>query len=29
MSEVVNRPIAGVTTFDPEEPYVNSTSTVP
>jgi hypothetical protein len=28
MSEVVNRPIDGVTTVDPEEPYVNDTSTV-
>ena len=26
--EVVNRPAAGVTTRRPEEPYVNSTSTV-
>jgi len=27
--EVVNRPAAGVTTRRPEEPYVNSTRTVP
>jgi hypothetical protein len=27
--EVVNRPAGGVTTVGPEEPYVNSTSTVP
>ena len=29
MSEVADRPVGGVTTADPEEPYVNSTSTVP
>ncbi len=28
MSEVVNRPAGGVTTSGPDEPYVNSTSTV-
>lgn len=28
MSEVVNRPVEGVTTLGPDEPYVNSTSTV-
>jgi hypothetical protein len=28
MSEVVNRPVVGVITDGPEEPYVNSTSTV-
>jgi len=28
MSEVVNRPADGVTTVGPDEPYVNSTSTV-
>jgi hypothetical protein len=28
MSEVANRPTAGVTTGGPEEPYVNGTSTV-
>ena len=28
MSEVVNRPVGGVTTFDPNEPYVTNTSTV-
>lgn len=28
MSEVVNRPTGGVQTAGPDEPYVNSTSTV-
>lgn len=28
MSEVVNRPVGGVTTAGPDEPYVNSTCTV-
>lgn len=28
MSEVENRPIDGVATVGPEEPYVNGTSTV-
>ena len=29
LGEVATRPAAGVTTRGPEEPYVNSTSTVP
>jgi hypothetical protein len=28
MSEVEDRPVGGVTTVGPEEPYVNGTSTV-